>query len=605
MSDAEVRRELPGTAGYKLFRRMRRPTLKYLLALAALAAAAALGPDAAVAVALNAPTIKGPTGLVATAPSYTVTADPADGKVGVVVTYCLAPCSDASAFRVISGPSPLQTGVLPPDSPPADGQYFVVASVTDGTSTGPAATVTFTLDTTPPAPPVVNAGPPPVTNMTTPTIAWTPDPSPGTTYSWELRSGTDPADPKSAVVQSADTSTPSVTLKALKDGTYNFRVRATDSVGNKGVFSPPGVFTVDTVKPAPPQITSPPPGPDQLTPTFTWTTGSTPGTDTFQWSILQNGAVVQGPTTVGALTATPLTPLSLGAYTFRLVELDPAQNVSDPATQDFTVSLSKTAPDSITGLVLTPGVGQVGLTWALDQTTGIAAIHIVRRSDASPTGPADPAATATDLPPEARSYVDPGLTGGARYYYAVYARDIAGAYSPVAATGNVVAQAAPPPPPPVTGAGGPQQTPEPPATQNPGGPKPVTLNPKRLLPRAGATLTVQRPMLRWTGRPGGVVLYNLQIFDAKGRKLLKAFPSGERFHVPKNVLKPGKRYFWRIWPWFGPIKKFSAKPLGISYFQVAGAKTIAAAARTRAQKAAAAQSKARVKAAKAAARAHR
>ena len=129
---------------------MRRPTLRYPLAPVAIAAAAALGPGAAVAAALNAPQIKGPTGLVGSPPSYQVAADPADGKVGVVVTYCLSPCSDPAMFRVLSGPTPLQTGALPPDSPPADGQYFVVASETDGTTTGPAATVTFTLDTTAP-----------------------------------------------------------------------------------------------------------------------------------------------------------------------------------------------------------------------------------------------------------------------------------------------------------------------------------------------------------------------------------------------------------------------------------------------------------------------
>jgi predicted phage tail protein len=564
---------------------MRRPTLRYRLAPVAIATAAALGPAAGVAAALNAPVVRGPTGLVGSPPSYQVAADAADGRVGIVVTYCLAPCSDPATFRVLSGPTPLQTGALPPDIPPVDGQYFVVASVTDGTTTGPAATVTFTLDTTPPGPPTVTAAPPAATNLTTPSFSWSADPSPGATYGWEVHAGADPSDPKSAVVQSADTATPSVTLKALKDGTYSFQVRATDGVGNRGAFSPPAVFTVDTARPAPPQITSPPPGPDQLSPTFAWTTSSTPGEDSFQWAIVQNGVTVQGPTPAGALTATPLTPLSLGAYTFHVVEVDPAGNLSDPATQDFTISLSKSAPDSVTGLVLTPGVGQVGLAWALADATGVASIRIVRRSDGSPTGPSDPAAAVTELAPDARGYVDVGLTGDTRYFYAVYARDLAGGFSPVAATGNVLAQAAPP----VAGAGlgptapGPSTLP----TPEPGGQRPVTLNPKRLHPLAGATLSVERPMLRWKGRPGGVVLYNLQIFDAKGRKLLKAFPRRERYQVPTGVLQPGKRYFWRVWPWFGPVKKFSSKPLGISYFQVATAKKIAAAAAARSRRTAA------------------
>src|SRR5205823_4313709 len=107
-------------------------------------------------------------------------------------------------------------------------------------------------------------------------------------------------------------------------------------------------------------------------------------------------------------------------------------------------------PPSIEGLVLTPGVGQVGLSWTLAPTPAVAAVRIVRRDGTSPTGPSDPGASMIEVAPDAGMYTDPGLAPGVRYYYAVYARDAAGVFSAVAATGNAV-PAAPPPPPVVTG----------------------------------------------------------------------------------------------------------------------------------------------------------
>jgi hypothetical protein len=98
----------------------------------------------------------------------------------------------------------------------------------------------------------------------------------------------------------------------------------------------------------------------------------------------------------------------------------------------------------------------------------------------------------------------------------------------------------------------------------------LTLNTKRLRPGPGVSVRFLQPQLRWNDRSRGVVLYNLQIFDAKGHKLHKAFPAGRKYIVPPNILRPGHRYYWRVWPWYGPVRKFASKPLGISYFQVKG-----------------------------------
>src|SRR5437899_79574 len=183
-----------------------------------------------------------------------------------------------------------------------------------------------------------------------------------------------------------------------------------------------------------------------------------------------------------------------------------------------------------------------------------------------------------EVAPDAGAYIDPGLSPGTRYYYAVYARNAAGVFSGVAATGNAV-PAAPPPTPVAAGqtvppgavtTPGPQVLPvtaPPTSTPTKPSPRPLTVNARLLRPSAGAALRVRTPLLRWRGRPGGTVLFNLQIFDAKGKKVFKAFPRGQSFRVPAGVLKPGKRYFWRVWAWFGPVRKFSPRPLGVSYFE--------------------------------------
>ena len=103
---------------------------------------------------------------------------------------------------------------------------------------------------------------------------------------------------------------------------------------------------------------------------------------------------------------------------------------------------------------------------------------------------------------------------------------------------------------------------------------PKTLNAKFLLPKAGAKLRTLTPILRWKKRPKGVKIYNLQIF-LNNKKILSRFPAGQSFKVPKGVLKPGKQYLWRVWPFFG---RYPKTPLGLSYFVTLAVKPAAKAA---------------------------
>jgi hypothetical protein len=574
-------------------RRLRRARSRRLGLVPLLVSASALvgvgGGGVAVSQPSGAPSIAGPSGAVNSPPSYTIT-----GDAGAQIQWSL--CQEASPVCVVgAGDTQTSTGPVPSGAAStADGVYLLTATQTLANVQSAPAIVSFRLDRAPPPVPTgvrtTGAG-----GAAGPSFAWTPG-EPGGTFRWELRR---PGVIGPAVLTGSEAAGSTTIVKPLADGAYAFRVRQVDDAGNAGPWSASVAITVGAVPPPvavnPPEITSAAPAPGNASPTFTWRTGAAPGTHSLSWRVITGQTVVVGPTTTSDTHATLPAPLAPGAYTFRVVELDPSGVASAAAKMDFTISEAP-APPPITGLILTPGVGQIGLVWSLAATPDVDAIRLIRRSDASPEGPLDPAATLVDLPADARAYVDLGLAGGTTYHYALYARSLAGAFSAVAATGSATAQALPPPvvtPPPVLNSppvppppAGPSATaqsvmkpikatavlpkpkPKPAARPTAGGT--IILNAKRLRPGPGVSVRFLQPQLRWNDRSRGVMLYNLQIFDAKGRKLHKAFPLGRRYIVPPNILHPGHRYFWRVWPWYGPVKKFSPAPLGVSFFQVKG-----------------------------------
>lgn len=139
-----------------------------------------------------------------------------------------------------------------------------------------------------------------------------------------------------------------------------------------------------------------------------------------------------------------------------------------------------------------------------------------------------------------------------------------------AAAGGAASPDAPPAP-----GGTPPPAPTPLAQPTPTGTpaarlRPVLLHARLLKPRAGASFAALRPTLRWKPRRG-TVLYNVQVFRLDGmrlRKVLSAFPRVTRYRVPKNRLKRGQRYVWRVWPYLGRAKGFTPRPLAVSFFDV-------------------------------------
>lgn len=194
-------------------------------------------------------------------------------------------------------------------------------------TTGPA--TTFTVDTTPPAVPVITG--PTLTNDPTPTISGTGDP--GTTVT-VMENGTALC---TATVAAGGTWSCTPTTP-LADGVHRFTPVAKDLAGNTAT-GPAVLVTIDATPPVVPVITSPTQGSviSDTTPTFTGT-GETGTTIT-----IYDGStpICSVPIEVcGHWTCTPTTALAVGSHTLTPRAQDLAGNISTGASVTFTITLT-------------------------------------------------------------------------------------------------------------------------------------------------------------------------------------------------------------------------------------------------------------------------
>ncbi len=185
----------------------------------------------------------------------------------------------------------------------------------------------FTVDTTAPAV-GVSSGPTGPTVAVRPAFGFTAEA--GSAVLCSIDTGTANYGPCSG----ATSHTPS---SDLAQGSYTFRVRATDAAGNSAVST--RGFSVDTTKPAV-SITGGPTGTtNDLRPTFTFSAESGATVVCSLDSGTESFAACSGP---GA-THTPAADLAQGTHTFRVRATDAAGN-TDTATRTFTVDT--VAPDT-------------------------------------------------------------------------------------------------------------------------------------------------------------------------------------------------------------------------------------------------------------------
>ncbi len=196
-----------------------------------------------------------------------------------------------------------------PDAPLSDGPWFFRVRATDLVLEQTVASQAFTVDTAPPAL-SIDSGPSGPTNDAMPSFGFTAEL--GATVECSVDQGTPAYGPCTA--------NPYSVAAPLADGSYVFRVRATDGVGNQAIAS--RAFSVDTAAPSS-SIDSGPSGPtNDKTPSFGFTAEAGA---TVECSVDQ-GTPAYGSCTT-ATSHTPA-PLADGSYVFRVRATDAAGNAT-------------------------------------------------------------------------------------------------------------------------------------------------------------------------------------------------------------------------------------------------------------------------------------
>jgi Bacterial Ig-like domain len=215
------------------------------------------------------------------------------------------PCTTASSHSV--------------GAPLADGSYVFRVRATDGAGNQASASQAFSVDTAAPSL-SIDSGPSGPTNDATPSFGFTAEG--GATVQCSVDQGIPAYGP--CTTASSHTVAP-----ALADGSYVFRVRATDAAGNEAVQT--RSFSVDTVAPTV-GVVSGPNGPTNDTmPSFGFTAEAGA---TVQCSV-DHGTPAYGPcTTASSHTVAPA--LADGSYVFRVRATDGAGNQAS-ASQAFSV----------------------------------------------------------------------------------------------------------------------------------------------------------------------------------------------------------------------------------------------------------------------------
>jgi len=205
----------------------------------------------------------------------------------------------------------------------SEGAYTVRVRSTDTVgNVGSVFFVPITIDRTAPPTPTVTSAPPSLTNATTASLSFT-DTEAGVTFQCQLDGGgfTTCTSPKS--------------YAGLGDGSHTFQVRATDAAGNTSAATS-AAWTVDTVPPPVPTITTGPAAQTTATTASLAFTDTEPGV-TFLCSL--NGSVAAACTSPKAYTG-----LTDGTQTFTVAARDAAGNVSAVATRTWLVD--RTGPVS-------------------------------------------------------------------------------------------------------------------------------------------------------------------------------------------------------------------------------------------------------------------
>ncbi|MBU6188747.1 MAG: FG-GAP repeat protein, partial [Betaproteobacteria bacterium] len=290
-----------------------------------------------------------------------------------------------STLRVYDGATLLGTATegpagrytLVPANALSDGTYSLNATATDaaGNTSVPSAAFTLTVDTAPPAAPVLTSVTDDLapgtgalasaarTNDATPTIEFSAEP--GSTvrvYDGAALLGTATEGPSGTF-----TFTPA---SALADGTHNFSAVATDAAGNVGASSSAFPITIDTASPGNPTLVSAADDAglvtgliasggrtDDTQPTLVFNAEPGSTVKVYDGSTLL-GTATESSSTPGTFTFTPASALSEGAHSLTATATDIAGNTSGSSTP-FSLTVDSTAPAAPMLVSATDDVGPV------------------------------------------------------------------------------------------------------------------------------------------------------------------------------------------------------------------------------------------------------
>ena len=266
------------------------------------------------------------------------------------------PTPDAS----LDGATPVATtsglSAVDPAVPDGSSSYRVVALDRVGHRSAPSAAATVTVDATPPpAPGDVVA----TVSGRSVTVTWTPPSDPSGIAGYDVYRVASPSDSLDGRSPVASTTTATATEADVPDGTWSYRVVATDGVGNRSFPSAAATVTVDNQAPsAPTDVTG---TVFELSVSLSWTASQDPsgiaGYDVHRTAA--KDAPLGASTKVGSAAGTTIEglPTPAGTWYFSVVPRDAAGNVG-PAGASPAVTVS--TPTTVTVQPVADTYGNAG-----------------------------------------------------------------------------------------------------------------------------------------------------------------------------------------------------------------------------------------------------
>ncbi|TFV89968.1 fibronectin type III domain-containing protein [Blastococcus sp. CT_GayMR16] len=364
-----------------------------------------------------------PTDLTAPATPTGLLATRGDGQVSL--TWAANPEVDLATYRLLR-----------------DGVEFATVVGTSYVDPGRTNDVTYAYsiaavdghgNRSPTSSPAVSATPTDLTAPATPTgfvggrgdgragLAWDPNAEPDLAGYAVLRDG----------VQIATvTATTYMDLGRTNDTTYSYTLVAVDSHGNRSAPTAAVLVTpTDLTPPDPPTGLVASRGDGQVT--LSWNPNVEP--DLASYRVVRN--LVEIATVTGGTGHVDVGLANDTAYTYTVVAVDTHGNRSVSSSPDTATPTDLGAPATPTGVVATPGDGQVGLSWTANVETDLSTYRVLRNG-------------VEIVGLSGTSYLDTGLTNDTTYSYTLAAVDTHGNRSaaslPVTATPtDLTAPAAP------------------------------------------------------------------------------------------------------------------------------------------------------------------